>query len=102
MVRYTFGLMENIAYYLPETFNDLFTWEFYSKFRDPVTYNIPVIGENPARFTTHGHWHRKIDYRKPRTAQYQMMEAICNDDINSIKQLLDNGFDLSSKICPER
>jgi ankyrin repeat protein len=30
------------------------------------------------------------------------MEAICDDDINTISQILDNGFDLTKKICEER
>ena len=92
-MKFTFGILETVAYYMPETWNDLFSWEFYMKFKDPVTYNIPVIGENPARATTHIHWHRRIDYDRNRTKGYQMMEAICEDDISKVANLLDNGFD---------
>ncbi len=31
-----------------------------------------------------------------------MMEAICEDDISSVAKLLDNGLDLTKKICHER
>lgn len=102
MVRYNFGILETIAYYTPETWNEFFTWEFYQKHKDPITYNIPIIGENPMRFTTHAHWHRRIDYKKKRTASYQLMEAICEDDIQAVAQILDNGFDLKTQICHER
>lgn len=101
-MKHTFGVVETITYYMPETWNDLFSWDFYQKFKDPVTYNLPIIGENPARFTTHAHWHRRIDYNRKRTAAYQMMEAICEDDINMVAQILDNDFDLAKKLCKER
>ena len=102
MSRYSFGLFENFTYYRPYNLNELFTWEYYQRFKDPVTYNVPFIGENPMRFTTHMHWHRRMNYNKKRTAAYQLMEAICENDINSVAQILDNGFDLSKKLCHER
>ena len=31
-----------------------------------------------------------------------MMEAICEDEIGKVEELLDNGFNLTTKICHER
>ena len=98
----TFGIDSWIASKIPNTFNGLFSWETYEKWSDPVTGNIPIIGENPQRFTTNSNWHKRIDYQQQHTMRYRLMDAICENDLKQVKNCLDAGIDINSELCHER
>lgn len=98
----TFNFLDKITEIVPKSFNDLFSWEKYTELKDPITSNIPIVGENPLRYTTNAVWHRKIPEKEKKTRRYQMQEAICDNDLKKVKAILDSGFDLNTQICDER
>lgn len=97
-----FGILDAIAERIPRSFNDLFSWETYTRLKDPITSNVPIIGENPLRFTTNAAWHRKIPEKDKKTRSYQMQEAICDNNLKKVKEIIDSGFSLESKLCRQR
>jgi len=84
---------------LPLSFNDYFSWETYEKLpKSGHGTDIFFFGGNPVRHKFYAAWHIKPSSVYPHTKRYRLLKAICEKDINEVKLVLDEGFDLSSDV----
>ena len=84
---------------LPPSFNDFFSWETYEKLpKSGHGTDIFFFGGNPVRHKFYAAWHIKPQSVFPHTKRYRLLKAICERDINEVKAVMDEGFDLNSEI----
>ena len=88
---------------LPSSFNDYFSWKIYESL--PKSGNgtdILFFGASPIRYKVYSAWHLRPESVYPHTKRYRLMRAVCEKDINEVKTVLDEGFDVDGLNIDEK
>ena len=84
---------------IPFHLNDWFSWRIYEMF--PKSNNgtdIFFFGGNPLKPKKFTAWHIKPRSIFPHTRRYRLIRAICDKQINEVKEILDSGYDINDEI----
>ena len=73
---------------LPTTIHDYLDWKYYDKIKkNEFGLSIPFLN-NPIHFRHYTAWHIKYENYE-HTLKFRMLKAIQEDDINTVKYILD-------------
>ena len=95
-------MADTIIAYWPESFNNLFSWKWFERLRYKNGPDIPLFGENPHYKAKDHSWHMDVKTILPHTRRHRALVAICRDDINELRKVLDEGFDVNSPVDLDR
>lgn len=88
---------------LPPSFNDYFSWKTYESLpKSAHGTDVLFFGGNPIRYKLYVAWHQKPQSVYPHTRKYRLTKAICEKDINEVKLVLDEGFNVNSQEVDEK
>lgn len=95
-------MVDVIQEYWPESFNNWFSWRWFEKLRYRDSPAIPILGENWHYPASDHSWHMDIKTVLPHTKRHRALVAICRDDYNELKKVLDEGFDINAPVDLEK
>ena len=82
---------------LPPSFNDFFSWKTYESLpKSAHGTDVFFFGGGPMRHKLYCAWHLPPQSVYPHTRRYRLMRAICEKDINEVKSIIDEGFDINN------
>jgi hypothetical protein len=83
---------------LPNSFNDYFSWRTYESLpKSGEGTDIFFFGATPVRYKIYTAWHMKPQSVFPHTRRYRLLKAICERDINEVKEVLDKKFNMDEE-----
>lgn len=101
--RLDMDLMSKPFFKRPLTLHDRLPWSIIDMFPKVAGgTDIKIIGANPFRLRNFAAWFVPPRSVFPHTKRYRIQRAICEEDINEVKAVLDSGFDPDKEVLDEK
>lgn len=93
------AVWNGVVEFKPSSLNNIPNWEWFDRLRYENYPALPIVGENPMHRENNSAWHMEnIKATFPHSRRHRAMRAICKDDMQELKKVLDEGFDVDAVV----